>query len=371
LRILLTNHGLRERAGTELATFELALALRGMGNEVGIFSPFLGSFAFKEALKNRIPIFSLGDKAELQKFAPDAVHLQHWPNHILLDEMGIRAPRLFHFHGVWAPLESPPHILGISPPWLAVSDKTFRSVSEESLWDSGSGSRIEKWGNFEPHELVQDDKSDTQVKLARVLVVSNHFPNHYADLIRLAGHELGFSLTFVGSGYKVRPVTKELILSFDAVVSLGRTAIQAATLGKPVLLMDYLGLDGWITPDKYLDFESVGFSGSFLKDKNFSYERLLQTLKTLPTPRELADLALIFRQNHSLTAVATKIEKHLELASREQQDFTFERSAFVAAMYIRELWLAENRSNPLKTSLQKAVKRRLIGNFHKSSPISK
>jgi hypothetical protein len=364
LRILITNHGLRDRAGTELATFELALALRELGHEVGVFSPFLGNFAFKEALKNRIPLFSLGDGTEIRKFNPEVVHLQHWPNHVLLEEMGIRTPRLFHFHGVWAPLESPPHISGLAPRWLAVSDKTFRSVSEEALWDSSSGARIAKWGTSDSHEQAQNDILATPVKLRKVLVVSNHFPDSHTNLIRRAAHEIGFTLTFLGAGHKVKSVSNELILKFDAVVSLGRTALQAAALGKPTLLLDYLGLDGWMKPDTYRDFESVGFSGSFHKYRNFSYEKLLHTLINLPTPEELANLAGIIRENHSLSSVAKQIARHLELASNEDQDFIFERSALVSAMYIRQLWEAESRSNLVNRVVRKTLQKILFRHLH-------
>jgi hypothetical protein len=367
LRILLTNHGLRKRAGTELATFELAHALKGLGHEVGVFSPFLGRFAYSQAFKNRIPLFSLGDGAELEKFSPDVVHLQHWPNHLLLNEMGIKAPRLFHFHGALAPLESPPHITGICPPWLAVSEITFQSVAEDSSWDRNVGSRIGKWGSLEPQDGMRGNLVLAEGKLANVLVVSNHFPPLYSDWVRRAGQELGFGTTFIGSGSKVKPVSDKLILKHDAVISLGRTAVQSATLGKPTLLLDHLGLDGWITPLTYKDLESTGFSGSHLKDTDFTYEKLLEVLRSLPTSQELAEVAGIFRKNHSLPVIAKQIATHLDLASKQLQSFSFERSSFVSAMYIRDLHLTEERDNRFRFGIHRLLKKILIRDFHRSS----
>ena len=367
MRILLTNHGLRNRAGTELATFELAQALKDLGHEVGVFSPFLGRFAFIQAVKNRIPLFSLEDRGELERFSPDVVHLQHWPNHLLLNEMGIKAPRLFHFHGALAPLEAPPHITGSCPPWLAVSDITFQSVAEGSSWDGNVGSRVGKWGSVEPHDGMLDNLVFAESKLENVLVVSNHFPKIYSDWVRRAGQELGFSTTFVGAGSKIKVVSDDLILKFDAVISLGRTAVQSANLGKPTLLLDHLGLDGWITPLTYKDLESTGFSGSHFKDTDFTYENLLEVLRNLPTPQELAEVSRIFRKNHSLPVIAQQIGTHLDLASKQLQSFSFERSSFVSAMYIRDLHLTEERGNRFRFGIHRLLKKILIRDFHRSS----
>jgi hypothetical protein len=367
LRIIVTNHGLRKMAGTELATFELAQALRELGHEVGVFSPFLGRFAFLQAWKNQIPVFSLGDSLALKKFNPDVIHLQHWPNHLLLDEMGIHAPRLFHFHGASAPLESPPRIKGYCPPWIAVSDITFSSVAEDSGWDAKAGSRISKWGASESDYGRSVQPLVTDVKLKNVLVVSNHFPALYSEWVIRAGRELGFNASFIGEGNKVKPVTDTLLVHFDAVVSLGRTAVQSATLGIPTLLLDHLGLDGWVTPLNYKDLESTGFSGSYLKDTGFSYENLLNMFRNPPTPQDLAEVALIFKKSHSLAVIAKQIETHLKLASTQQQDFTFERSAYVAANYITQLWLTENRKFAMRKIVQRVIQRRLIRNFYELS----
>lgn len=367
LRILLTNHSLRQRAGTELATFELAHALKGLGHEVAVFSPFLGKFAFLQAVKNRIPLFSLEDRAELEKFSPDVVHLQHWPNHLLLNEMGIKAPRLFHFHGALAPLEVPPRITGSCPPWLAVSDITFQSVAEGSSWDGSVGSRVGKWGSVEPPDGMLDNLVFAEGNLANVLVVSNHFPPLYSDWVRRAGQELGFSTTFIGSGSKVKRVSDNLLLKYDAVISLGRTAVQSATLGKPTLLLDHLGLDGWITPLSYEDLESTGFSGSYWKDTDFPYEKLLEVLRNFPKSQDLAEVSRIFRKNHSLPVIAKQIETHLDLASKQLQSFSFERSSFVSAMYISNLCEVEERNNRFKFGIFRLLKKILIRAFHRSA----
>lgn len=103
-----------------------------------------------------------------------------------------------------------------------------------------------------------DKKRNWRKEAARVCVVSNHFVPELAQLAETAP----FQLDFYGSKYgTTQPVTPELLLNYDAVISIGKTVQYALGLGLPIYEYDKFGGCGFIRPENILHEENSNFSG--------------------------------------------------------------------------------------------------------------
>lgn len=259
MRILLTNHEMAFRGGSELATTELALRYSQAGHSVSIFSLFSGTFGAEFEGESGIRVHSLASGPGESLPNPDLILAFHWPTLVTLDSLGVRAPVVLGFLGVLPPVESPPPLnVGTTVTWWGVSREVVEAVE-----------RIPGWATS-PHRLIPnwyDDCDDSgpisarTLALRRILVVSNHFPAPALQAVKTAATELGIEVHHVGLPENPQVVSSALLDRYDAVVTLGRTAVQASARGIPVLVADSHGADGWVTAKELPAIEASNFSG--------------------------------------------------------------------------------------------------------------
>src|SRR2546423_12391994 len=73
LKVLITNHSLRERAGVEMYTYDLARGLLSLGHSPILYSPRPGALAEKLRFET-VPVV---DDLDRLNAAPDIIHGQH------------------------------------------------------------------------------------------------------------------------------------------------------------------------------------------------------------------------------------------------------------------------------------------------------
>jgi hypothetical protein len=78
---------------------------------------------------------------------------------------------------------------------------------------------------------------------------------------RAAATELGIEVVRFGLPKNPQVMTDEILGEFDAVVSLGRSVLDAMRIGRPALIYDIHGADGWVTPDVVFERAAESFSG--------------------------------------------------------------------------------------------------------------
>jgi glycosyltransferase involved in cell wall biosynthesis len=103
LSILMTNICLTRRSGTEIATRDLAIALRRLGHRVAIYSPTLGPFAL-DVMARGIPVTN---RIDAIGFTPDIIHGHH---NVAMAPALIRFPEtpgIFVCHDSSSPLDEP------------------------------------------------------------------------------------------------------------------------------------------------------------------------------------------------------------------------------------------------------------------------
>ena len=214
MRVLFTNRMLAKPAGTETQTYALAVELKRLGHEVCCYSPVLGMTA------ERLGAAGIQVRDKLQFIdKPSVIHGQH--------AEAVRAAQFFHVpwlfvcHGPEHELERPP--AGANA-YVAVSPEVARMVPDASI--IANSIDLERFA-FCP----------THTKPKKVLRLSHHT-----------------------DGVPVWDVER-LISGADIVVTIGRGVLEAAAMGKCVVVSDRGRMDGLLTADNFTELASCNFSG--------------------------------------------------------------------------------------------------------------
>jgi hypothetical protein len=271
------------------------------------------------------------------------MHCQHWPTFVFLQRAGFDIPTVFGFLGVLPPLENPPPLMGSEPPlWWGVSEEVLDNVAS-----------IPGWGASKPFEPIRnwtvDNGSDKTQKEKQtkpsIAIVSNHFPKTYTQSLKDLSAEMDFELKFFGLPDNPQPITVDTLVEFDAIITTGRTAITAISLGIPGLVLDQNGMDGWVTPENYNSLKERNFSGR--TRKNFptkpQLRSILENIPKIETTDELRELAL---PNHNLTKNVNRITSLCRKAQEAKVKTSFPLATAVTVEYLdRVLMIGKQRDS--------------------------
>ena len=269
MKILLANYTIGGNTGSETWVYTMRNELK-KGNEVRIYT--------------------LDD---ILDYKPDIAIINH--NTCLFSLKYLPCKKIFTSHGIIPDLEQP--IKGAD---------VYVSVSEEvqqNLLAKGFESIIirnpidcEKYKSIKP----------TNEKLTNVLF-SSHYQGKALKVIKQACQELGLNLTIIGKGNQVdNPV--DYINDNDLVIGLGRTAYEAMACERNVIVYDYNGGEGLITPETILEYRKNNCSGRRYK-KDFTINDLKEEL--LKYNKDLGkDLREYILENNNIKKVA---KQYLEL----------------------------------------------------------
>jgi len=240
LRILITNHGLKERAGSELYVRELALWLLRNGHSPIVYSSKLGEVA-SEIRQATVPV--VDDLADLA-VQPDLIHGQHHVETMTALLHFPHTPAVFFCHG-WLPWEeTPPHFPRILR-YVAVDDTCRdRLVCEHGIEEEV----VRVILNFVDLKRFVP-RGELSAKPRRALVFSNSASETtYVANVREACRRAGISLDVVGSKAGRTSERPEKILGqYDIVFAKARCALEALAVGTAVVLCDQAGVGPMVT----------------------------------------------------------------------------------------------------------------------------
>lgn len=232
LRILITNHFLRARTGSELYVCELATSLLRRGHTPIVYSPQLGHTA-RELRKATVPIV---DNLDALGTPPDLIHGQH---HVETMSALLRfpnTPAVFFCHG-WLPWEETPPKHPRIMRYIAVDDTCLdRLVSESGIPEERVSVIL---NSVDLEEFLP--RSPLPAKPARALVFSNGATHLRA--VREACLRHGLTLDVIGAdagNVSARP--QDVLGQYDIVFAKARSALEAMAVGSAVVLCDIAGV---------------------------------------------------------------------------------------------------------------------------------
>jgi CheY-like chemotaxis protein/glycosyltransferase involved in cell wall biosynthesis len=242
MKILMVNTTLDSYAGSETFTYTLACELKRVGHDVICFSPRLGRLA--DRLRESY-VTVTADLAEVPDDI-DVIHAHHRHESLLAFSRFPNKPMILVCHGIL--------------PW---QERPFRSrlnihryvaVSEEVR------DHLVRRHRVHPRDvLVVRNGIDLRRFAARLpirarpmhaLILSNYMPAATRDLIANVCGQLGISLREVGKAQSRWDVEEEINRA-DLVFALGRGALEALACKRAVIVFDYNGADGLVTPENF------------------------------------------------------------------------------------------------------------------------
>lgn len=258
MRILLANHHLQDRAGSELYTFELATGLAELGHEVAVFTFDAGDIA-AELRERGVAVFTHGDEGFIERFRPEVAHVQHSPCLYYLGGLGLECPVVYSFLGVLPPLETPPLRWDGVAAWVGISEEVLEAMGRSPFGQAVPGTLVRNW--FDDRRLVRPAAFESR-PVRRVVVVTNHLADALcAGLDAVQAAQPDFSWQHLGYPDASVRLTADVLAPYDLVVTIGRTALLAAAVGKPVLLYDVHGSDGLLSAERFPVVARNNFSG--------------------------------------------------------------------------------------------------------------
>jgi len=251
LRILFTNNTLATRAGSELWTRDMALALRARGHEVAAYSTFLGDVA-RDLREGNVDVT---DDIESVPWTPDIIHCHHHLEAMTALARFPRVPAIYVCHGAVPWQEEPPLHPNVRR-WIAVDLPT-----RERLISAGiEAERIVTMHNFvdlarfAPREVLP-------LRPRRALVFSNQLTESNGfRAIRMGCDDEGIEVTLGGlaSGRTVdKP--EDFLGTFDVVFAKARAALEAMAVGCAVILCDVSGIGPYVRSEDLPHLRELNF----------------------------------------------------------------------------------------------------------------
>ncbi len=244
LRILFATNSLGVRAGSELLILDLAIEFRRRGHRPVVYSSTHGAVA--EALRQAcIPVLSdldaLGEK-------PDIIHGQHHIEAMTAMLHFPEAPAVYACLG-WLPWEArPPQFLNIRK-YIAVGALTRESIVTTCGIAPDEVAIVSNFVDLQKFQL----KPRFSDKPKSALIFDNNVAvnSGYAETVRLACQRAGIERIGIVGAAANRQVDEpqKILAEYDIVFAVGRSALEAMSVGCSVILASPLGAYGMIAPD--------------------------------------------------------------------------------------------------------------------------
>lgn len=240
MRILITNHALANRAGSELYVRDLAIGLLGRGHEPITYSTRLGDVARDIRAAGVLVTDDLDTIAE----PPEIIHGHHH-----LDTMSAllrfpATPAIYVCHG--------------STPWEEAAPRFPRIIRYVAV-DHACRDRLAYQHAIPPDRIrvilnfVDLERFKPRVQLPphpqRALILSNQASEHtQVPAIRSACERAGIPIDVLGLGVGKACAKPEAVLgNYDIVFAKGRAALEALAVGAAVILCDAAGAGPMVT----------------------------------------------------------------------------------------------------------------------------
>ena len=240
LRVLITNHFLRGRTGSELYVCELAASLLRRGHTAVVYSPQLGPTAL-ELRETTVPVV---DDLDAIASPPDLIHGQHHVETMAALLRFPNTPAVFFCHG-WLPWEETPPKHPRILHYVAVDD----TCRDRLVWENAAPEQRVSviLNSVETEQFLP--RSPLPARPARALIFSNGASEStHIGAVREACLRTKLTLDVIGAdsgNVSLRP--QDVLGQYDIVFAKARCALEALAVGSAVVLCDTVGVGPMVT----------------------------------------------------------------------------------------------------------------------------
>lgn len=293
MKILMVNHTLNYYAGTEIFTYALACELKHLGHEVICFSPRLGRLTDR-LLEADIAV---SDNLATLPGDIDIIHAHHRHEALLAFARFPEKPMVLVCHGVLPWQEQPfrsrlniHRYVGVSE---EVRDHLVRHhrIDRTDVRILRNGIDLRRFASQKP----------IRPRPKHALVLSNHMPDSLRSLISDVCGRLDMTVGLAGGAQSLWAVEEEINRA-DLVFALGRSALEALACKRAVIVLDYNGADGLVTPENFNLLRLRNFSGRTYRHQ-YSEESLLKEIGRYD-PTTVEPLYQVVRREHDVRQMA-------------------------------------------------------------------
>jgi hypothetical protein len=326
MKILITNHQLKERGGSELFALEIGLALQARGHEVCLFSTLAGTIS---TAAEAAGLAFVQDPA-MCPFQPDVIHGQHHLETMAALTRWPGVPGIYFLHGATPWEEHPPKhprlrkYLGTSPRfgwWIAREC----GVAAE---DVGTVRNF-----FDPAKFSQVRPADLRSNRAAVFHNTMDPDGKPFAAIRQACEAQGLKLDGIGSRFGKLTNQPEIdLLEYDVIFAGGRSGIEAMACGCTVIPVTKEQAAQRIHSGNYPEMADRNFTAE-TNDPPLSVEQILTELRAIDLNETAAVTARIRSEATLDRAVEALLEQYAFVveAQREAGPSTLETAAAESA----------------------------------------
>ena len=342
MNILITQHSLQQRGGTEMYVYDLARKLIKNRHRVVVYSTQLGKLAH-DLMVATVPV--VDDLAKVQ-VRPDIIHGQHGFEVLTALLHFPNTPAVYVLHD-WAWIFDKPPLLNRIRKYIAVDETCFdRLVVREGIPENRATilQNAVDLNRFAPRTPLPE-------KPKRALVFSNYASNSSIDIIRAACDGVGLSVDLTGAQAGNSTEHPEQLLSrYDLVFAKGRCAREALAVGCAVIVSDAQGIGQMVTSQNVACLARLNF-GRRLLTSGHSMETTITELQKYDA-QDAAEASGYIRENFGLDELVDRMvdiyRQAIEEFSRSEA-LNVEREYLQVSEYIRR-WSTEMATKHLKAN---------------------
>lgn len=259
-KVLIANHHLKNLEGSELHCLELAEYFLSLGYVVEVAAFIIGKPMSSRFDELDIIIKNLSDIQSKDTY--DLIWSHHKPVFYYL-HMKLRVKSKFFVHQQLSPFVGLEFFPLFSDSKIDSRLLIFANSSEtKSISQKQSDySNINVLNNSVP-DIFYNAKKRVSHQINRIAVISSHPPIEIRTAMRILEME-SIKVDFFGKQDKVEKITPELLISYDLVITIGKTVQYCFASMTPVYNYDYHGGIGYISPSDVPDLEFYNYSGRY------------------------------------------------------------------------------------------------------------
>lgn len=164
--------------------------------------------------------------------------------------------------------------------------------------------------NFVPSSMTEVGDIRSQDSLRRVAVVTNHLASELKGAMELLRNS-GIQVDHFGDEGRSQKVTPDILRTYDAIISIGKTVQYGLSLGVPMYLYDHFGGPGWLMASNFESELDFNFSGRASREQKTAQEIAEELQSEFTGARQYALANYLLHQDRF--AISSKMNALMEL----------------------------------------------------------